>query len=67
MNLPQLSREEFKMFGNNFKLDYIYQHGQLLHIRIVDEKIVLSIFTLNEFRVKVLKTYPQKKLIVIKD
>jgi hypothetical protein len=62
MSLPLLTRNELKLFSNEFKLTYLERHGSLLYFKINNDKITTAIYEIEEFRTQVLKSWPDNLL-----
>jgi hypothetical protein len=62
MSLPLLSKNELKLFSNEFKLSYIERHGSLMYFKINDENMTMSVYEINQFLIQVLKLWPTNQL-----
>jgi len=65
MNLPLLSENEFELFSDDFQLTYLDRHGRLIFFKILRGHLSVSVYSLDEIRIRVLKSFPDGELIEI--
>jgi hypothetical protein len=65
MSLPLLTKQEFSFFSAQFQLTYIDRHGKLIFFKILRGNLSVSVYSVSEFKIRVLKSFPKGELIEI--
>lgn len=65
MGTYKISREEFGLFNATSQLRIVRIHGNFVVLRVLNGKVMISIYELSNFWIQVIQAYPERTLIEI--
>ena len=66
MQAVTLTKEEFCLFNIDSKMSLLNMHGTMLTFKVVNDTVVISIYTIYEYYIQVVQRLPKLDLIEIR-
>lgn len=66
MQAVTLTKEEFCLFNINSKMTLLDMHGKMITFKVINDSIVISVYSIYEYYIQVVQRLPKLELVEIK-